>query len=37
MATVMADNSVHFISYEISLDTFRRLGHRGDGFHVSVP
>jgi prepilin-type N-terminal cleavage/methylation domain-containing protein len=37
MATVMADNSVHFISYEISLDTFRRLGHRGDGRHVSVP
>ena len=28
MAAVMADNSVHFISYDISLTRFRRLGHR---------
>jgi prepilin-type N-terminal cleavage/methylation domain-containing protein len=34
---VMADNSTHFISYDISRETFRRLGHRGDGTDVQLP
>jgi hypothetical protein len=33
-AVVMADTSTHVLSYEISLTTFRRLGHRADGQHV---
>ena len=37
LAVVMSDNSVHFLSYEISLTTFRRLGHRSDGQHVELP
>jgi prepilin-type N-terminal cleavage/methylation domain-containing protein len=33
-AAVMADTSTHVLSYDISLTTFRRLGHRADGQHV---
>ena len=36
-AAVMADNSTHFLSYDISLELFRRLGHRGDGQHAEAP
>jgi prepilin-type N-terminal cleavage/methylation domain-containing protein len=36
-ATVMADTAVRFLSYDISLTTFRRLGHRADGNHVDIP
>jgi len=36
-AVVLADNSTHFLSYDISRETFRRLGHRADRKDVSLP
>lgn len=36
-AAVMADTSIHFLSYDISPTMFSRLGHRADGQHVQMP
>ena len=36
-AAVMADTSIQFLSYDISLTTFSRLGHRADGKVVQLP
>ncbi len=36
-AVVLADCSTHFLSYDISLTTFRPLGHRADGQHLDLP
>jgi hypothetical protein len=34
MNIALADAAIRFLSYDIDLDVFKRLGHRADGFPV---